>query len=219
MKKLFFVQERDRRKESVMTTDELLSFGSRFIKTLNEGAEEHEVALIDPTNVDDVVDHLNSLDFLNISLLPEPSERLELLLGHVGIQVDGGDDWLEGVARDYNNFEEGQDTFTIYGEEWVVLNEEEAEEWAYDYLVENIDNFSSIFLSEYTGVSEEMIDAIKEHREDSRHVITLLVNFQVDGLEGLVQEAILRDGMGEFISTYDGEEIVLSNEYSAYRLY
>lgn len=147
------------------------------------------------------------------------NERLELLLGYVGIQVDGGDDWTEGVANDPNNFEEGQDTFTIYGEEWVVLTEEEAEEWAYDYLVENIDNFNSNFLSEYTGVSEEMIDAIKEHGEDSRHVITVLVACQEGGLEGLVHEAIIRDGMGEFISTYDGEEIVLSNEYSAYRLF
>lgn len=147
------------------------------------------------------------------------NERLDLLLGYVGIQVDGGDDWTRGVAEESSNFEEGQDTFTIYGEEWVVLNEEEAEEWAYDYLVENIDNFNSIFLSEYTGVSEGMIDAIKEHGYESSDVITILVGCQEGGLEGLVHEAILRDGMGEFISSYDGEEIVLSNEYSAYRLY
>ena len=144
---------------------------------------------------------------------------MDLLLGHVGIQVDGGDDWTEGVANDPNNFEEGQDTFTIYGEEWGVLNEEEAEEWAYDYLVENVDNFNSIFLSDYTGVSAEVIDAIKEHVEDSRDVITVLVKSREGGLEGLVHEAIMCDGMGAFVSTYDGEEIVLSNEYSAYRLY
>ena len=146
------------------------------------------------------------------------NERLEVLLDHIGITVNGGDDWDVGVAQDPNNFEEGAKHFYIYGgEEWAVLTEEEAD----DYVAQEIDDmvgfFNPDFLSRITGLDLEVFEALSG--VDGYKVqlaIKALVEYTC-GMDDLVEAAIEADGRGHFISSYDGEEVDAGG-YLLYRI-
>ena len=73
-----------------------------------------------------------------------------------------------------------------------------------------------LFIHIYTGLSEKAIKAIQESYEGANDDLMALLKLK-NSLDDLIEDAILSDGRGHFISSYDGEEHEVDN-YFIYRL-
>lgn len=98
-------------------------------------------------------------------------------------------------------------TYEIQGEEWKILTEEEADQACKDQIKESLWAFNPEFLTRFIDADLDagMIRDIQGDRcEDANDTIVALVG---SNLDRLVEEAILSDTRGHFLSSYDGEEI------------
>lgn len=99
------------------------------------------------------------------------------------------------------------DSFEIGREEYIVLNDSEADEKAKEYILDSLWAFVPSFLAAHiSDVSEEMIKKIQENCENANPVILKLL----DDKEHFIQDALRSDGRGHFLNTYDGEEHEIS---------
>lgn len=140
------------------------------------------------------------------------------LAQHMGIhdirrecKVDGkllGYDW--GDFSDYGNSspQEWEDETN-----YIVCTDEEANELAYDYIVDSLWAFTPSFLAGETGVNEEVFIALAnngkcESNNDAIMSIIKQSNIQPqhDPLQNFVDSAIDVDGRGHFIAHYDHNE-------------
>ena len=95
------------------------------------------------------------------------------------------------------------DIFGFYGEEYLVLSDEGANEKAREYILDSLWAFNSSFLESHTGIDEEVLRQIQEKMcEGCNEVILRLIK----DIEHLISDAILSDGRGHFLSSYDGKE-------------
>ena len=100
-------------------------------------------------------------------------------------------------------------TFEAEGCEYMVLTDNEADEYATESIKESIWAFNKDFIISHSAVldydsgSEAIIKAIQEQYENGNEAMTKLI----DDLEEFVDDAIRADGRGHFISLYDGDEI------------
>ena len=103
------------------------------------------------------------------------------------------------------------------GEEYLVLTDDEADEYATSEIKETLWTFNAAFLASYTGLHEAVFVALAGGYKDSNEAIMALINNAGD-IEEFVQECIDADGRGYFIDNWYGEEIELENDYYAYRV-
>lgn len=116
-----------------------------------------------------------------------------------------------GDFEDYGN--------TTCPQEWeaetnyIVCTDEEADELAYDYIMETLWAFTPSFLAGETGVNEEVFIALAnngkcESNNDAIMSIIKQSNIQPqhDPLQNFVDSAIGADGRGHFIAHYDHNE-------------
>ena len=96
--------------------------------------------------------------------------------------------------------------------EYIILNEEQQLESVKDSLYETASYFNSEFLEEMTGIPSEAFEALVEHNDAVVKIIE-----STCGLDAFAEECIDVDGAGHFLAHYDGEEIELDGEYSAFR--
>ena len=97
--------------------------------------------------------------------------------------------------------------------EYIILNVEQFQEEVMDNIYETASYFNSQFLEEMTGIPSEAFDALEDYNNAVVNIIVVTC-----GLEAFADECIAVDGAGHFLSHYDGEEIELDNEYSAFRI-
>lgn len=102
---------------------------------------------------------------------------------------------------------EGYDEQTLNhgSREYLVLTDSEADERATEWIKESVWAFNASFLSDYTGLPEEMFRAVQDKCEGANDAILQCIE-QGGGLETFVEEAIASDGRGHFLAGYDGEE-------------
>lgn len=106
-----------------------------------------------------------------------------------------------------------------YPQEWrdetghIICTDEEADEMAYDYIMETLWAFTPSFLAGETGIDIEVFEALAENGkcESNNDAIESLIratqpNPNQHPLQEFVDSAVAADGRGHFISTYDGEE-------------
>ena len=88
-----------------------------------------------------------------------------------------------------------------------VLTDEEADELAYEVIVEELWSFSSSFLAGETGIDEEVFIALANNGkcEGNNDAITSLIKSSC-GLREFAYSAVGHDGRGHFINRYDGNE-------------
>ena len=108
---------------------------------------------------------------------------------------------------------EGKTTYFIGNQEYLVLNDEEAQKRCEENIKESIWAFNSSFLSFHTGINEDIIKSVQEHCESSNN---MLLN-SIKDIQKFINEAIVSDGRGHFISYYDGNENEI-NDLFIYRL-
>ena len=97
--------------------------------------------------------------------------------------------------------------------EYIILNEEQQLEAVKDNLNETASYFSSGFLEAMTGIPSEAFEALEGHDNAVVKIIEATC-----GLDDFAEECIDVDGAGHFLAHYDGEEIELDGEYSAFRI-
>ena len=103
------------------------------------------------------------------------------------------------------------------GEEYLVLTDQEADEYATDEIENMLWAFNADFLASYTGLHKAVFGALAGGYENSNEAIMALIN-NAGSMDDFVQECIDADGRGQFVANYDGEEIELENDYYAYRV-
>ena len=108
---------------------------------------------------------------------------------------------------------EGKTRYFIGDQEYLVLNEKEAQTRCEEDIKQSIWAFNSSFLSFHTEISEDIIKSVQEHCESSND---MLLN-SIKDIEKFINEAIASDGRGHFISYYDGHEHE-ENDLFIYRL-
>jgi len=108
---------------------------------------------------------------------------------------------------------EGKTTYFIGNQEYLVLNDEEAQTRCEEDIKQSIWAFVPSFLSFHTGIDEDIIKSVQEHCESSND---MLLN-SIKDIEKFINEAIASDGRGHFISYYDGNEYE-ENDLFIYRL-
>ena len=113
---------------------------------------------------------------------------------------------------DTDQIEEGynENIFEFGNEEYLVVTDGEAYELAEEYIKESLWAFRPSFLAEHSNVSEDIFQALQEKCfEDANEMI---LNSIID-IDDLVYSAIMEDGIGHFLNSYDGEEESLNDLY------
>jgi hypothetical protein len=108
---------------------------------------------------------------------------------------------------------EGKTTYYIGDQEYLVLNDKEAQTKCEEDIKQSVWAFNSSFLSFHTDINEDIIKSVREHCESSND---MLLN-SIKDIEKFINEAITSDGRGHFISYYDGYEHE-ENDLFIYRL-
>lgn len=105
-------------------------------------------------------------------------------------------------------------------EDYLVLTDDEANEKAKEYILDTLWAFNANFIVSECGLDYALIDMIeiykKEKCESANDAISSLIE-KTCGLDTFVESAISTDGRGNFLNTYDGEEIK-SGDYFIYRI-
>ena len=122
---------------------------------------------------------------------PDEYRRMKALAQHLDIDPD------EVYSNDDTYFE-------AKGEEWLVLTDEEADDACADYIKDNLWTFRSNFIAYWCDASEYTIQNLLALYEDGNDVLLDLLG---DNLNDFIEDAIRGDGRGQFLSSYDGEEI------------
>lgn len=94
--------------------------------------------------------------------------------------------------------------FTIGGAEYAIASDEdEANEACKEYIKETVWAFNADFLSNYiSSLDAEDIDALRQNKCESMNEALRKL---VDDFDLLCEDAISSDGLGHFLSSYDGE--------------
>ena len=115
----------------------------------------------------------------------------------------------ESVENLRNN---GDNYFQVVdGYEYLVLTDGEANEKAQEYIEDSLWAFNADFILDTCGLdsSSNIIRSLRKMQEDSCEGCNDFIRALVDGTCGIdefTKQAILADGRGHFLSSYDGEE-------------
>ncbi len=135
------------------------------------------------------------IDLADPKSLDDEGKRLFAICKHLECESDD----LSVSRYDETLIEEGSS-------EYLVLNEDEADQRAEDYIRDSLWAFNADFICNYMpdGIGPEEVVALRGDRcEDVNPAFVALVG---DNMDSLIEDAIGSDGRGRFLSSYDGEE-------------
>ena len=117
----------------------------------------------------------------------------------------------------------GENYFQVVdGFEYLVLTDGEANEAAAAYIADSLWAFNAEFILEACGLDSgsNVARSLRQIQKDSCEGCNDFIYALVDrtcGIDEFTEEAILADGRGHFLSSYDGEEGE-QGEYFIYRI-
>lgn len=97
------------------------------------------------------------------------------------------------------------------GSDYVVLDDDEAQERFTDYVAESLWAFNADFLSGMTGMSRKVFECLAECYEDSNEAVRAIIDATC-GLDDFVEAVANTDGRG-MMAGYDGEEHEVGDYY------
>ncbi len=130
-------------------------------------------------------------------------EKLQALAKFLEVPAE---EITEGVCYD--------NSLSYGGAEYMVLTEEQADErakeeilnslWAFnaDFIIQHCKNYDDMDCYEFNSAVESLRHAQEECCENANGLVFALI----DDIDEFVEDAIMADGRGHFISYYDGEE-------------
>ena len=106
-----------------------------------------------------------------------------ILASHLGVDMDEAQHYIDS-------------------EDYLVLTDEQADDWVREEIEEMVWAFTPSFLSVHTRVSEEAIKKVQEMCEGANESITAMIK----DFDWFVEDAVRCDGRGHFLAGYDCEE-------------
>ena len=108
----------------------------------------------------------------------------------------------------------------VDGYEYLVLTDGEADEKAQEYIEDSLWAFNAEFILNICELDSgsNVIESLRKMQETSCEGCNDFIRALIEGtcgIDAFVEEAILADGRGHFLSTYDGEE----GEQDGYYIY
>ena len=99
----------------------------------------------------------------------------------------------------------------VDGMEYLVLTDGEADQMSQEYIEESLWAFNADFILDTCGLdsSSNVSRSLRKMQEESCEGCNDFIRALVDGTCGIdefTKQAILADGRGHFLSSYDGEE-------------
>ena len=120
---------------------------------------------------------------------------------------------VEDITEGY-----GESSFEYGNTEYLVLDENEADEKAADYIKDSLWAFNADFIFRHSAVkylSEAAVKAFAKMQFELCESANGLVAAMISDIDLFIKDAIAADGRGHFISWYDGNE----NEENGYLIY
>ena len=128
----------------------------------------------------------------------------------------------EYLGKSPENLRDNGDHYiqVVDGFEYLVLTEGEADQEVQAYIEDSLWAFNAEFILNICGLdsNSNAIDSFRKMQEVSCEGCNDFIRALVDGtcgIEEFAEQAILADGRGQFLSTYDGEE----GEQDGYYIY
>ena len=107
------------------------------------------------------------------------------------------------------------------GCEFLVLNDDEADEAARDYILETVWAFNAEFIASHSReeLDHHAIKAINEMQAKLCESANPIIKCLIKDLDFFVKDAIRVDGRGHFINSYDGEEHAIKIDEEWFYIY
>ena len=133
--------------------------------------------------------------------------------------------FLEVEASELEASSYDENIFTYGNQEYLILTDEEADEktaeeiknslWAFnaDFIIQHCKNFEKMDIYEVETAEKSLRYAQENCCENANGLVYALI----DNIDEFIEDAIIADGRGHFISYYDGNENELNDLY-IYRL-
>ena len=119
----------------------------------------------------------------------------------------------EYLGEPAENLRDNGDNYfqVVDGHEYLVLTDGEADEKAQEYIEDSLWAFKAEFILETCGLdsSFDVVESLRKMQKDSCEGCNEFIRAIIDGtcgIDAFVEDAILADGRGQFMSTYDGKE-------------
>jgi hypothetical protein len=135
------------------------------------------------------------------------AEKVRALQSH----LDLTDDEVNEIT-----LEDGE-LYHIHGNEYKVLTDDEADDEVKEYIEQSVWAFNPSFLSAHAkdGIDEDVFKALSEKCENSNETVKSLIK----DFDHFVDDAVLSDGRGHFLSSYDGNEHEVNIKGNYYYIY
>ena len=140
-----------------------------------------------------------------------PEDEMPSRLQQDMAEAEQGDEEIQALAQ-HLGIDQAEIEFSTWGEyeaeggEYWVLTDEEADAAVREEIEQSLWTFRAEFIIGHTNLPEEgveMIQAVQESKyEDASPVIRALIT----DFDSFVEDAVMSDGRGNFLSSYDGEE-------------
>ena len=148
---------------------------------------------------------------------------------HSHLNDFGNDDLMLAIKEEFGCDlsaieDKGNSEYYIDGTEYYVYTLEEANDRLIEYVEESLWAFSSVFLSDMTGLDMRVFEAIADNDkcEGNNEIIQSILDVTQVSMEDFAEEAIRLDGRGHFLNSYDGTEIEITTadgyDYCIYRI-
>ena len=100
--------------------------------------------------------------------------------------------------------------------EYQVFTDSEADEATKENIIETLWAFNASWLSNYLGIPEEAIEAIKNQMNEDASPVFLKM---IDDIDGFIQDTISADGRGHFLASYDHVEHEIQYNNQTFYIY
>ena len=129
---------------------------------------------------------INELDLMEThwnNYKEEYTTEAIVLSAHLGVDLDEAESYIDD-------------------QDYLVLTDEQADDWVREEIEEMVWAFTPSFLSAHTNVSEEAIKKIQELYEGANDALAEMIK----DFDWFVEDAVRTDGRGHFLARYDGVE-------------
>ena len=132
------------------------------------------------------------------------------------------------IKKEWDNYFQ-EYRFSVYGDEYLVMDDDRAYATAYHEISQLLWAFNADFIldhvrddikySDNPADLDELKACIELVQEKCCEGANAIIHALIDDLEAFVDDAISADGRGHFISSYDGEEHEVTVDGETYYVY
>ena len=134
-------------------------------------------------------------------------------------------EFLEVETDEINQSSYDENLFEYGNQEYLVLTDEQADEYVEEEIKNSLWAFNTDFIISHCATCDQMSEheinavesSLRKVQEECCENANGLVLALIEDLDDFVEDAIMCDGRGHFISHYDGNENEL-NDYYIYRV-